>query len=461
MASKRQIKPNLIEQVGGSDLLDLQADAENVWVEVIRRMDEVYADLVHYQVELEEKNGELENAQHFIGSVIGSMTDVLIVCDVSGRVQRVNAALEALTGLDESALVGQTIVNLFARESLPLIEQFASKIRADTIADCEVYLKTAGNEATPLAMNCTSRYDREGRLVGMVLIGRPVGELRRAYDELHTAHKELKDTQQQLIHSEKMASLGRLVAGVAHELNNPISFVFGNMHTLKQYGQQIEAYITRLENGMDADQLTQQRKEFKIERVLDDLDSLIDGSLEGAERVSDIVKDLRQFSSSQKQIHSVFDLPELIQTAVHWVQNATRFKIEVSLDLPETLALYSVKGYVHQILVNLVQNAMDAIETSPDPQLLIVCESDVQHVFIRVKDNGVGIPAERLTDIFDPFFTTKSVGKGTGLGLSISYNLAMELGGSLSAANAAHAAGGGAIFTLQLPQTGSPSKIDA
>ena len=209
-----------------------EAAGEALWIEVIRKMDETYADLVRHQVELEEKNTALEDAQQFIASVLAAMTDVLIVCDVDGRIQQVNAALETLVGVPEAQLHGRTFLSLLAAESLPLARTFGEKIRSKAIHDCELILAGRDGQPAPLAMNCTSRYDHRGRLVGMVLIGRPVGELRQAYENLNRAHADLKQAQQQLISAEKMASLGRLVAGVAHELNNPISFVYGNIHAL-------------------------------------------------------------------------------------------------------------------------------------------------------------------------------------------------------------------------------------
>ena len=243
---KASTATSLMDQVGLGESLQLSESTENAWIEVIQKMDKVYADLVHYQVELEQKNAELEEAQQFIRSVLESMTEVLIVCDVQGRILQVNQALEDLTGQPESELLKRPFNELFGLESQPLVDQFAEKLGNDAIVDCEVNLLTLEGTSMPLAMNCSSRYDVKGRLVGMVLMGRPVGELRRAYEALNQAHVELKQAQEQLVHSEKMASLGRLVAGVAHELNNPISVIFGNMHALKRYGERINAYLAEV-----------------------------------------------------------------------------------------------------------------------------------------------------------------------------------------------------------------------
>lgn len=442
---------SLLDRAGIGESLTLPSSTEAAWIEVIQKMDSVYADLVRYQVELEEKNSALEEAQQFIGSVLAAMTDVLIVCDTQGVIQQVNAALEALTGKSAGEFLHRPLRAIFASDSEALAEQFPEKLGRESLVDCEVNLLCADGSKTPLAMNCSSRYDHEGRLLGMVLLGRPVGELRRAYDELNRAHHELKQAQQQLVHSEKMASLGRLVAGVAHELNNPISFVFGNMHALKRYGARIVEYLARVDSQADVDELRRLRDELKIDRVLEDMAPLIDGTLEGAERVSDIVQDLRRYSGGQKEQPSRFNLPAVIRKAVQWVIKANRIKPEVDYTLPGDLELEGCKGQVHQILVNLVQNAIDAMSQMEQPRLHIRCDVLGSFIQIQVSDTGPGIPEENLRRIFDPFFTSKPVGRGTGLGLYISYGLAHDLGGDLGAANQPQ---GGAVFTLRLPRNG-------
>jgi len=444
---------DLIEQVGAMEVLALNPDSEASWIDVIHKMDDVYADMVGYQVDLEEKNAALEVAQQFISSVLASITDVLIVCDIQGRIQQVNRALEEIIGQREPDLLQKPIAALFASASQHLVTQFPEKIRSNTIVDCEVSLQSRDGTVVPLATNCASRYDHHGRLVGMVLIGRPVGELRRAYKDLSQAHAELKQTQQQLIHSEKMASLGRLVAGVAHELNNPISFVFGNVHALRRYEERLMRYISTLESKVDADELNALRSDLKIERIFADIGPLIDGTLEGAERVSEIVQELRRFSSGQKEQASRFDLAEVIRTATHWVVKSVRSKPQVNFDLPASLEIIARKGHVHQILVNLVQNAVDVMEAEAtpgvEPQLDISCNYDRDSIGIHIRDRGPGIASEAINKVFDPFYTTKPVGKGTGLGLYISYNLAVEQGGELQVSNHPQ---GGAVFSLMLPR---------
>ncbi len=449
--TKSKISDSLINKIGMDESLNLNETTEHAWIDVIQKMDMVYADLVHYQVELEQKNAELEEAQQFIRSVLESMTEVLIVCDIQGRILQVNQALEDLTGKPKRQLLGLQFNQLFGLDSQPLVEQFAEKLGNDAIVDCEVNLVTLEGDSMPLAMNCSSRYDVQGRLMGMVLMGRPVGELRRAYEDLNKAHSELKQTQEQLVHSEKMASLGRLVAGVAHELNNPISVVFGNMHAMQRYGKRINQYIADVGAHIDSELHHQLREKYRIEKIESDMEPLIEGTMEGAERISKIVLDLRRYSGIQKEQPEPFELKPIVQTAAEWVIKAAREKPEVEYDLPASCQITGRQGQVHQILINLVQNALDVMEGQQPMRIAITCGHDDKSAWISVKDSGPGIAEADMKKLFDPFFTTKDVGKGTGLGLYISYGLACDMGGDLSAKNAPE---GGAVFTLRLPMNG-------
>lgn len=284
--------------------------------------------------------------------------------------------------------------------------------------------------------------------MGMVLIGRPIGELRRAYDELHQAHKELKQAQMHLVQSEKMASLGRLVAGVAHELNNPISFVHSNMYAIKKYGFRLREYIEALHQKLGKDAESELREQLKIDRVLDDIPSLVDGGLEGTERVSKIVQDLRRFSASHREEVHEFNLTKVVNNAAKWVVQAGQIQAQLDFEGdPVTVSNY--EGFIHQVIVNLVQNGLDAMENDEHPKLDIRCWQDGQYGCVQIRDHGAGIADDDMLRIFDPFFTTKEVGKGTGLGLYVSYGLIVEqCGGEMDVINHPE---GGAVFTLKIP----------
>lgn len=426
-----------------------QAAGEDAWIEVIHKMDAVYCDLVESQTQLERQNAALEEAQRFIANLLGSMTDAVVACDIHGRITKVNAAMVELSGVPETRVLGRPIIEILADPQSEASKTFLHDVViGHPIRDVEIEVRDARGGAAPLAVNGSPMLNYRGQRIGMALVGRPVGELRRAYRALDLAHQTLTRTQQQLVVSEKMAALGRVVAGVAHELNNPISFIFGNMHALNRYCEAITRYLdARVENARRED-VAALRQSLRIDAIAADIGPLIEGTMEGAERVRAIVEDLRRFSSNQREQPESFNVARVIRTAVDWVLKAERVKPAVDLDLPENLEATLRKGHLHQVMVNLVQNAFDVITGRPDPRVFVRARAENGSVVIEVADNGAGIPLANLDRIFEPFFTTKPIGKGTGLGLYVSYGLIKEQGGDLTAANRPQ---GGAVFTIRLP----------
>ena len=429
----------------------LPPGGETAWIEVIQKMDEVYNDLLQYEVALEEKNAALEESHQFIESVLASMSDILIVCDRNGSIEEVNPSLRHISGKTAEELVHTPLFELFADdgEKAKARDVFTRYAR-EGVHDCEFFLRAGDGSTVPVSMNCTPRVSQTGKLMGMVVTGRPVGELRKAYSALRQAHDDLKRTQGQLLHAEKMVSLGRLVAGVAHELNNPISFVLGNVLSLKRYASRLESYLASVHASDAAEDVALQamRQELRIDRILADMPHLIDGMIEGAERTRDIVDALKRFSAVDKATPEQVNLNDVVERSVRWVVQSASAKFAVDIDLPPDLVCSGSSGQLQQVVMNLVQNACDATARQPEPSLRICGSLEQGMAVLRFIDNGPGIPAEHLNCLFEPFFTTKPVGQGTGLGLSISYGIVDRHGGKLSASNIA---GGGAEFILALP----------
>ncbi|WP_226632588.1 sensor histidine kinase [Novosphingobium profundi] len=426
-----------------------EGGGEELWIEVIQQMDAVYSELVESQTALEEQHRELGEAHDFIGSVLDAMTDVVIACDAEGHILRTNRALVRILGESEEALLGREVEALFAPGERKDVHAAMNEVRAGTLVDQrEWHLQMPGGALGLISTNIAPRREGSVRSCGFVFVGRPLGELQRAYRELDEAHSTLKRTQEQLLMSEKMAALGRLVAGVAHELNNPISFVFGNMYALKRYGEAIARYLEATGRAPSDPELEALRTQLRIDRILEDIGPLVDGTLEGAERVRDIVQDLRRFSSNQEETPETFNLTRLVRTAAEWVAKAQRARPDFHFELPDPLDVTSRKGQLHQIAVNLIQNACDALEGREAGEVRVTAWREGALVYLEVADNGPGIATANRDKIFEPFFTTKPIGSGTGLGLYVSYNMAAKLGGSLAYAENAS---GGASFILALP----------
>ena len=185
---------------------------EGAWLDVIQKMDEVYSKLVADEIELESKNAKLEQSQQFIMSLLTAMSDVLIACNQDGLIEETNAAFCRLVGRSDESLRGTSVLQLLGDEtSVARWRECTSRTGSTEGATVEINLRDANNQMVPVDTNCTPRYSSSGQVMGHVMVGRPLGELKRAYHQLREVHEALKRAQQQLMHSAKMASLGRLV----------------------------------------------------------------------------------------------------------------------------------------------------------------------------------------------------------------------------------------------------------
>ncbi|WP_315755003.1 sensor histidine kinase [Bradyrhizobium sp. SZCCHNRI2007] len=439
----------LLKLIASSSTLELDSEREGVWIEVIRKMDEVYSDLLRYEVDLEHKNAELEEAQAFVTNVIESVSDILVVCDARGTVQQANSAFLQTSGRALADIAGRDIAEMIDPDHRPKLVSLLKPRSSAEVVDGELrFAAAAGVSSDLFAINSSPRHDHRGRFIGVVLTGRPIGELRRAYEALHKAHQELQRAQRQLVEQEKMASLGRLVAGVAHELNNPISFVYGNIHTLMRYRTSLVGYLDAIHEQPVSEDIAVLRSDLRIDAILDDFGPLIEGTLEGAVRISEIVKNLRRLSFSKLGEVERVNIERLINTAVLWAGRTKQHRVDIQIEVEPDLWISGNEGQLHQVIVNLVENAIDAMRSTDLPRLLVAVARQGNEIAFRITDNGPGIDKDHLTHIFEPFFTTKRVGEGTGLGLWISYGIVREHGGELSATNEPQ---GGATFSFSLP----------
>jgi two-component system sensor histidine kinase HupT/HoxJ len=423
--------------------------SDDAWVEVLSAVDRTYADLVSYQERLERQNAELMEMRTFLTAILSSMSDVLIVADRSARVARVSRSVDTLTGGGDQALPGSPLADLFEPAARAALAEVLQRVRDHRKgAELEANLLTVQG-VEPLELSIAPRLDDRGRVDGFVLTGRPLGALRKAYAELNESHQALKLAQAFLVRNEKLASLGRLLAGVAHELNNPISFVYANAHALERYAAKFESYFARVQDGASREELIALRQELRLDREVANLRSAIDGARAGAERVRDIVEDLRRLSSDGSGEAVAFDLAQTARTAAEWVMRGMKQPVNLTVATEPTPVLGRA-GHIQQVVMNLVQNAVDALEGQAGGEIRLTVRPEGPRAVLTVADNGPGVPEALRPSIFDPFFTTKAVGRGTGLGLSISHKIAEEHGGTLALCDA----GPGACFRLDLPMAG-------
>lgn len=290
-------------------------------------------------------------------------------------------------------------------------------------------------------------------------------ELSEKNHALLQSNADLKDAQSKLLHAEKMASVGQLAAGIAHEVNNPIGFVGSNLNTLKDYigyYQLILVNLDKLYISNDENERTKLIEELKVMAELHDLSfineditSLINESLDGVKHISEIVKGLRLFSRVDTEDKQLSDINQVIRTTLTMVNNKLKYNCDVEVELGAVeLTLINV-SQISQILTNLLINAAHAIEvTKRRGKITVRSEQTDKYVVVSIRDNGCGIADEDMDKLFTPFFTTKPAGEGTGLGLSIAYGIALDHNGDLQVESTPNE---GSQFTLLLPLSGTQS----
>ncbi len=364
----------------------------------------------------------------------------------------------------------------------------------------EVDVLGAGDQVITIDFSIKPVKDETGRVVLLIPEGRDISDRKRTEEalrqsesqlrvknqELQQTLHQLKQTQAQLIQNEKMVSLGQLVAGIAHEINNPISFIYGNIAYAHEYAQNllnlVKLYGLYYPEPIPA--IQEEIEAFDLDFVALDFPKLLDSMQEGANRIREIVISLRNFSRlDEAQIKSV-NLHEGLDNTLLILQHrlkgpAGKRGIEVRKEFKPLPLIECYPGLLNQVFMNILSNAIDALETQPEPRVITICtevgtremgrtqeresprspqlnsrmlnipSSGLQSVVIRITDNGPGIPLDVKKQIFDPFFTTKPVGVGTGLGLALAHSIVVEQHeGNLTCISEP---GQGAEFVIELP----------
>jgi len=285
-------------------------------------------------------------------------------------------------------------------------------------------------------------------------------ELNESNQELNTALEDLKQTQTQLVESEKMASLGQLTAGIAHEINNPINFVTSNVSPLKRDVEMLFNAFNAVEEVSMSD-LPPAEKEKKIKELKDELDfdyltmeinHLIKGINEGANRTAEIVKGLKLFSRLDEDDLKKANINEGLESTMVIANNLLNNKIKIVKNYGDLPLVECYPGKLNQVFLNMISNAAYAVQKrfgeGTGGEISFTTTYDAENIYIKIKDNGIGMDPQMQNKIFEPFFTTKDVGEGTGLGLSISYNTIKKHNGHISFSSIP---GEGTEFNIQIP----------
>lgn len=286
--------------------------------------------------------------------------------------------------------------------------------------------------------------------------------------ELKETNAKLSDTKFHLIQAEKMAAIGQLAAGIAHEINNPMGFVNSNYVVLLKYFNRLKEYLDFIDNrfknipidpnselGHAAEEVKIKYQKLKIEVIMSELDGVLSDSVSGIKRVTDIIQSLRVFARSVKDDEmDTYSLLDLVNQVILITKNEVKYVSQIKIDIPDNIMIYCNKVQIGQVLINIIVNAAQAIQSQKRSDLgniEITGEKQGDYINIIIKDDGPGIPEEYLTKIFEPFFTTKEIGKGTGLGLSISYDIIVNKHkGSIDIQSEL---GKGSAFIIKLPDS--------
>ena len=280
-----------------------------------------------------------------------------------------------------------------------------------------------------------------------------ISSLHQEIAERKKAEAELEKSHAQILQQEKMASIGQLSAGIAHEINNPTSFISSNLGTLGKYVDRIIEYMAEQSRAAELyadrtilDSLSQKKKNLKIDYIADDAGGLIKECKEGTDRIKGIVDGLKGFARVDESVRKPVDINQCLDSTLNIVWNELKYKCSVNKEFSALPLITCYPQQLSQVFVNLLVNASQAIEKQGD--ISIKTWSDNGSVCVSISDTGCGIPGEGLRRIFEPFYTTKEVGKGTGLGLSISYDIIHKHGGDLSVESEV---GKGTTFYIKLP----------
>ena len=274
--------------------------------------------------------------------------------------------------------------------------------------------------------------------------------LKSQYQRLKSTLSELEMTKDHLIHVEKMASVGKMAAGIAHEINNPLSYVLSNFSPLDEYidtmvqmlqlHDQLMSSLKSIPSSDKHEQIKKNiesfQKESDIDFIYEDIRAIVNDSREGLLRVRDIISDLSKFSRKVPLESASFDLFELVDETLRILKYELQDACQVQVDVEKDVEIIAHRGFVQQILTNLLKNAAQVLKELDKPiderTIEIQLQQDKAYYRLFVIDNGPGMPASIMKQIFDPFFTTKKIGKGVGLGLSVCYDLAIKMGGTLT-----------------------------
>ncbi|MDZ8054059.1 MAG: PAS domain S-box protein [Aulosira sp. ZfuVER01] len=410
---------------------------------------------------------QAEEAMSRLAAIVESSEDAIISKTLDGVIISWNRGAETLFGYTAQEAIGQPMVMLVPSDRINEEPQILEKLkRGERVDHFETVRQRKDGSLIDISLTISPVKDSTGKIIGASKIARDISirkqaeaalqesevQLRQKAADLETTLLELKRTQTQLVQNEKMSSLGQLVAGIAHEINNPVNFIYANFNPANEYIQDLLGLLQLYQQHYPnpAPEIQNKSKKIDLDFLVKDLPKLLSSMEVGADRIKKIVLSLRNFSRMDEADMKAVNIHEGIDNTLMILQNRLKAKqdrpeIEVIKQYDNLPLVECYAGQLNQVFMNIISNAIDALE-DPDQSRTFgeikrqscqirICTEMVSsdRVQIRILDNGCGMPESVQKRLCDPFFTTKPVGKGTGLGMSISYQIVTEKhGGSLS-----------------------------
>ncbi len=445
-------------------------------------------------VDLEEGHISLANtlieSRNKLRVVLDSLKEEIVVLDRDLKIVSANQSFVDYAGFDMDTIVGQPILDdsthtnpiIFKDQIKSVVEQvFENGINKNQL----ICGKDADDKDSYRQLNCLAIFNEDNQVIQTVVVTQDITEERKKAEEIRSLNdklmetsfqiekknkklestlKRLEETQAHMLQSEKMASIGQLAAGVAHEINNPTGFVSSNLKTLSDYQGDIAELLEKYHDLIGdlkaegagsaipepvkskVEDIDGFEKDIDIDFLLEDIVDLIGDCREGTDRIKKIVIDLKDFAHPGEEVIQSTDINTGLESTLNVVNNEIKYKATVHKDFGDIPPVNGVPQQLNQVFMNILVNAAQAIEKKGDIHIKTrLVDSNVN---IIISDTGSGIAEDNLTKIFDPFFTTKDIGKGTGLGMNIAYNIVQKHNGTIDVQSEV---GKGTTFIISLP----------
>ena len=389
-------------------------------------------------------------------NILKTMSECFLLLNSEACIVNINEATKKLLGYKEKELLNTHISKIV--KPVNRLSTFYANIKVRDILSEEVFFITKSHQKIYVSFSHSLIRNHEQKIAGIVCLGRDISTRKAAEEQLKKTYEELKSTETQLRKSAKMAEIGQLAAGVAHEINNPTSFIISNLEVLRSYTSDILKAI-RYCNDKPKEffnddtlksviaEINEIKTQQQIDYINEDFETMLNEIETGAHRIKDIVLSLKNFSHPDTTDGQLVDINLEVENTIALLKSELKYNCEVITELNPIDPIHGNPRLIEQALLNIIINASQAMQTKG--QIIIKTYQSADDIRVLISDTGKGIKPRDIDKIFDPFFTTKNVGDGTGLGLSITYGIIQRHGGSIDVTSEIDK---GTTFKITLPK---------